>query len=72
MAGVLKSLIETTKYLTTTRVTVNTMNWFVRSVENALDKGNGEITVVVKNGKIYKKCATFTEYEDGEDIENGT
>jgi hypothetical protein len=71
LAGILKSLLDTTHYMTTTKVTVNTLNWFVKSVESALDKGNGEITIVVKNGKVYKKCATYTEYEDGEDIENG-
>jgi len=65
----LKSFIETTRYLTTTKVTVNLLNWFVRCVESALDKGNGEIIVTIKHGRIYKKCFTCIEYEDEEDID---
>ncbi len=70
MAPILNDIREVTRFLTTTRVSINTLNWFVKNMECILDRGNGEIHIVIRNGKLYKKRAAFDEYENEESIDN--
>ena len=55
-------LIKGLEFLTTTKVPISVLNEVVRDVEEALEKGQGDILICIRNKEIFKVEKTIPRY----------